>query len=568
MNKKVYLLLSSFILLLGSCGTSSGSQTIYIASIENAGFESDSLNGWASEGTSFSETDLSESDKTKEGVLNQHNGRYYLDGSLAPSGSTGSLSSSSFKVTKNGYVSFLMAGGKNKELCYVAFCDRQSGEELYKASNDFFVEGVTPSTSLTDNFARIIVDLSQFMDREIFIKAIDNDTSGDFDYISLDDFDVDVSSTDYFIYLADQKSRKKTATAEIADNEFQVKNGGFDTGDLTGWASISGDAFPPESIDSANSNSLINNMDIPYNNDGYFLNGFNIADGHVGVLRSSVFTVGGIGMMSIKLGGGSEGRLNYVSIKEVIDDGADVEIARLYNQKFCNYANFKYSEVGTTLFLQNMVNYDYDLSAYMGKKLYFEIVDKGTSNWGLLCVDSIVTYYTDKSALTGCTHAINILPIDEESSIYQIPNGGFEHGDTKGWKTTGSSFNDVSTIEKFWAEQIHVNKDGNYCISAYYNENMTGTLTSSDFLLGGTGWISFKLGGGPTISQCYISVMKAEDDSEVARFGNTAFTLKNFPSASLGMRMFNMQQYSYDLSAYLGQNLYFRIVDECSSIHL
>jgi hypothetical protein len=41
--------------------------------------------------------------------------------------------------------------------------------------------------------------------------------------------------------------------------------------------------------------------------------------------------------------------------------------------------------------LANLVQYHADLSAHLGKKLYIEIVDEASSDWGFMTFDSFYT---------------------------------------------------------------------------------------------------------------------------------------------------------------------------------
>ena len=97
-----------------------------------------------------------------------------------------------------------------------------------------------------------------------------------------------------------------------------------------------------------------------------------------------------------------------------------------------------------------------------------------------------------------------------------------------------------------------------------------GHLRSSDFILGGSGWISFKLGGGKTSSFAYVSVRKTTDNTEIARFGNRHFDDKTVATAQYGSTIDNAEaflfQYYFNLSSVgtLGESYYF-VLTEASS---
>ncbi|WP_405168288.1 hypothetical protein [Paenibacillus sp. FSL H3-0286] len=90
-------------------------------------------------------------------------------------------------------------------------------------------------------------------------------------------------------------------------------------------------------------------------------------------------------------------------------------------------------------------------------------------------------------------------------------------------------------------------------------------LRSSTFELGGSGWISFKLGGAKNPNKAYINVVEAESGQVIARYGNSAFADVGFPNPAQGLRLANMEQYKADLSEYLGKKLYVEIVDNATS---
>lgn len=91
-------------------------------------------------------------------------------------------------------------------------------------------------------------------------------------------------------------------------------------------------------------------------------------------------------------------------------------------------------------------------------------------------------------------------------AVYQIQNPGFENGDMSGWTVVrGQAFgeNSVSDETTWWAEQIPYNQEGGYHLNGWkYDEATTGVLRSSTFELGGSGWISFKLGGAKILTKC------------------------------------------------------------------
>ncbi|MDD3957890.1 MAG: hypothetical protein PHO96_03305, partial [Candidatus Izemoplasmatales bacterium] len=165
----------------------------------------------------------------------------------------------------------------------------------------------------------------------------------------------------------------------------------------------------------------------------------------------------------------------------------------------------------------------------------------------------------------------------------RVLNGGFEHGDLLGFQSYGL-WKDESGLVAFRNERVvetgfygsgndhPYNKDGRYHFGLYtepydnqnkdINQERMGMLRSGNFTLGGSGWISFKMGGGRNAGVAYISVHDAQTHIEIARFGNRHFNQTSVSgTANAEGYMF---LYYYDLSAHLGQELYFLVVDQAS----
>ena len=102
-----------------------------------------------------------------------------------------------------------------------------------------------------------------------------------------------------------------------------------------------------------------------------------------------------------------------------------------------------------------------------------------------------------------------------------IVNGGFETGDLSGWtilEFEGSSdaFKDSFVID------ANNRKEGTYFFDgSKTDDDKVGQIRSSNFILGGSGWMNFRLGGGNDIETLYLGVYKVSDDSLVAKFANT-----------------------------------------------
>ena len=168
---------------------------------------------------------------------------------------------------------------------------------------------------------------------------------------------------------------------------------------------------------------------------------------------------------------------------------------------------------------------------------------------------------------------LGVLGLILASSLYAknlpntIENHDFEMGNLNGWKIISGTLFDESSVTSettWWAEKIPYFQEGRYHLNGWKGggEGAVGRLRSSTFNLQGSGWITFKLGGGKNTNLMYLEVKDADTGEVLARYGNTNFRDVGFPYLSQGMKLANMNTYKADLSKYLGKNLYIDIVDK------
>lgn len=373
----------------------------------------------------------------------------------------------------------------------------------------------------------------------------------------------------------DSSNNQSDPAPNVSAENAQIINGGFETGDLTGWEIVEGDAF---SDDNVATNETFWGDVIRFNHEGnwhlYGL-GFDetVSELKTGKLKSSTFTLAGDGLISMKIGAARDIEKTYVSVHLAKDD---TMIAKQSNTEFVDPGIADASKYESGLaYTNNYATYTLDLSEFLGEEMYIMIVDNDDDgDFGFINVDDIRTYYVDGKAEPQAPGEVfektrEIAGLDKEieaPSPYEIKNAGFEEGNLLGWTIEGDAFDHlgVTSDETWWAEAIPYNRDGDFHYGMH-NEAGTGKLISSEFELGGSGYITFKLGGGKDTSTMYISIIDADSEVEIARFGNTEFADVNFPDVEQGMRLANLVQYKADLSEHVGKQLYIEIVDEATA---
>jgi hypothetical protein len=275
----------------------------------------------------------------------------------------------------------------------------------------------------------------------------------------------------------------------------EIENGGLETGDLSGWTIVSGQAFSSGGV---SSQTQVNGS-VAYNKEGtYFYRGTN--ENLEGILESSVFEIAGSGYLTFKLGGAYLQALTYISF---VDATTGIEFYRVGNSRFnlpaSGYVDYR---------VENMVDYYVDLSAHRDRLARVRVVDQSTANHGYVTFDGFTSYHETTPDLAGRTLAPNIMPLftDYAGTPASLYNGNFGTKTLAGYSVIG---------ETGVYRDSHINSSNR--LSNRPDETKIGVLRSSAFKVAGLNLMSFRLGATKHPDLTYMSIKKVGTNEEVFR---------------------------------------------------
>ena len=374
MRKATSLLFPLTACLLLSCNnggqSSSSSSAKEPIEFANPSFEN-GLTGWHEEGLGAFSDSCVVNEENVNNVPSLKEGSYFYSGSATMGSFTGTLESDYFTLDGLGLLSFRMGAAKDQSKIYLEFFKEGSDEPL-----SFYVNGGEEAVSkvgnmdfngstITDQMIIKYVDLSDYLDENIKIKVTDNDTSSlasDYSYINLDAFSIIENGSERAKVISQRESELAAYQDDFEEDptSTSLRNGGFETGDLTGWKVVEGEAFDETSID-VSAAKFWDTRD--YHAKGnYFLNGLLNGEAKVGKLRSEKFTQNG-DYVSFYMGAASQGTTE-ISIYDVTK-----------NQTIKNVSNAYFSDPD---FAHNLVLNVIDVSEYKGDVMYFLISDQAS----------------------------------------------------------------------------------------------------------------------------------------------------------------------------------------------
>ncbi len=362
------------VLALAACGGGGTGEKV-ADDIVNGDFEDTSGKwvGWTKENAAFNVRGVI-SDEKLNGIPMEKSGNQYFSG--AKGGNPvmkGTLTSDVFKLGGNGFITFKIGAGKDPEKCYVEFIESGTDTVLAKVGNTD-CDGLFISEHLITK----VVDLSAHIGKNIYIKITDNDDGDDLAYINVDAFKV--CKDDAEVAAAEAEYAKQIETygeKPFVEDETAttIENGGFETGDLTGWKTLEGKAISVAGVVPTSQYYWTDRS--VYGDGNYYFDGNNngaIAENLTGAIRSQKFTLAGDGFITFMMGCGNGG--SYVAL---CDGETDEELIKVENTYFNDPAR------ALTLLRMYM-----DASQYIGKVVYLKVVDANDGSSGgfaFICVD-------------------------------------------------------------------------------------------------------------------------------------------------------------------------------------
>ncbi len=354
---------------LAACSGNGGGNDAKVADdIVNGDFEDVSSGqwvGWTRKDAAFNFRGVTDAEKVN-GAPMEKSGQYYFAGTVGGNPPMrGTLTSDPFKLGGNGFITFKMGGGKNKDKVYVEFFEQGNDTALARVSNDD-CDGVF----ITDHLITKIVDLSAHIGKTIYIVATDNDDGNDVSWLNLDAFKVCKDQAEVDAAKAEHDKQIETygeKPFEEDETSNTIVNGGFETGDLTGWLLLDGTALTRAAI--VPTTQMYWNDRMVYGEGEYYLDGSNngaIQENLTGSIRSTKFTLGGDGFITFMMGSGNGG--SYVAL---CDGNTDEELIKQENTYFSDPA------LALTL-----LRFYMDASEYIGRVCYIKVVDANDGSNG------------------------------------------------------------------------------------------------------------------------------------------------------------------------------------------
>ena len=405
--------------------------------------------GWTRKDAAFNFRGVTDAEKVN-GAPMEKSGTYYFAGTVGGNPPMrGTLTSDPFKLGGTGFISFKMGGGKNHEKVYVEFFEEGNDKAIAKVANED-CDGVF----ITDHLITKVVDLSAYIGKTITIKVTDDDDGSDVSWVNLDAFKVCKDQAEIDAAKAEHDKQiemygPKPFTEDESSNT--IENGGFETGDLTGWLLLDGTALTRAAIVPTSQYYWTDRA--VYGEGEYYLDGSNngaIQENLTGAIRSTKFTLGGDGFITFMMGSGNGG--SYVAL---CDGNTDEELIKQENTYFSDPA------LALTL-----LRFYIDASEHIGKVCYLKVVDANDgSNGGFAFIN------VDDFRVSLTRDEVAALEVEQ---MEKIQNETY----------TSASYDDLASLRNFYANYPYPVPLQSLSITGYAENQVVdcGTVDLTAFL--------------------------------------------------------------------------------------
>lgn len=310
------------------------------------------------------------------------------------------FTSSLFRLSGSGYITWKMAGNCTDQLQFVLMQYNPDGEDVEIAKFNNWYYGVYAASGFIFREYYYQADMDTYGGSLCYFVVKDNDTGENgFGFLNLDSivtyYEKAPAVSDKYKagYMIDPNGLTLDFSDTSADpfpsdlNSVgtQLKNGDFESG-FDGWY-MTADEKKAYAIYGSKTDIWGN----PVNATGNYLYGYANEGFATANFHSSLFRVDGSGVITWKMAGNSTEDLQLVLMK--YNPNGEDEVVETFNNWY-----FPISQESGFIF--RTYYYQIDMAKYSGSYFYFAVKDYRNSDFGFICMDDIVTYY-EKAPATG-----------------------------------------------------------------------------------------------------------------------------------------------------------------------
>jgi len=539
------------------------------------------LTGWSTTGNAFTNAGVTNVATGWWGAFNQQGAWHFWGYNVAHNDSAmGTMQTTPFTLGGNGIITFLLAGGNDINNLYIAVCKASDNSILMKTTaNNSEAYPTTPQQ----------FDASAYLGQSLYIKLVDNTAAG-FGHLNLDNLRIPISGTTTPVTgIALNTTSVSLASGNTSQLVATITPSNATNQNLT-WSSSSASIATVSAtglvtaISQGNATITVTTQD-----------GGKTAICIVAVTTSTVsVTSVSLNTTSVSIVQGATSQLiatinpSNATNKNTIWSSSNTAIASVSSaglitavaqgtatvtattQDGNKTATCVVTVTPATISVVGLILNNSTVSINVGNtyQLITNITPTNATNQNVAWTSSNTSIATVNAvglvtAVAAGTATITAITQDggkNASCVVTVPSNNsflvydFEtNHDLTGWTTTGSAFTNAgvtNTTSGWWGA---FNQQGGWHFWGYNSggDAPTGTMQTTNFILGGNGIIKFLLGGGNDINNLYIAVCRVSDNSVLMKMtasNNEAYT-----------------QQQFDASAYLGQSLYVKLVDNTSA---